>query len=147
MSLSEIYQNLNKQLSDLSGLENQKSALLMHKGILEILERGKAVDRRGIGSGLDYIGFFDKQGYCTVPKEHIKTTPLGIDGFNIVPLSELMTVPCPSCGSETPYMQRVVLTGDYWASGGAVVPFYPFVIHCGDVREVNHELVEEKSKE
>lgn len=147
MSLSEIYQNLNKQLSDLSGLESQKSALLMHKGILEILERGKAVDRRGIGSGLDYIGFFDKQGYSVIPKEYIKKTPLGTDGFNIVSLSELTTVPCPKCSSETPYMQRVVLTGDFWVSSGTVVPYYPFVIHCGDVRGVNHELVEEKFKE
>lgn len=148
MNLSELYESINNSLSSKEkmkeNLEVDIGVLKIKKDSLEILKIGKVVDQHGIGSVLDYIAFFDKNGFSAIPKEYVKEIFITEkEKLNIVSLDDLMTAKCPVCDKEAPYMQREFV-GGFFASGR--YRYISFVIHCDDVRKVEHEFVEEKFK-
>jgi hypothetical protein len=149
MEIRKVYDDISKRLSD---SETQRKMLVeeaipllkFKKDILNVLLSGKIIRKEGIGSGINYIEFFDKEGHCAIPKEYIREiTSLAKESeLNIVSLSEVLTVACPKCGSQTPYMQRVYEAESVYK--GKLI-YAPIVVHCDDVRKV--ESMEEKIKE
>ena len=140
MEIRKVYDDISKRLSDAEMerkmLEEEAIPLLkFKKGILDVLVSGKIVTKAGIGSGINYIAFFDKKGYCAIPKEYIKeiTSLVKESELNIVPLSEVLTVACPKCGLQTPYMHRVYEAESVYE--GKLI-YAPIVAHCDDVRKV-----------
>jgi hypothetical protein len=144
-SLSEKQESLKATKDSSEKLGQEVEVLEFKKGYLDILNEGKVVNVDGIGTALDYIMFFDRNGYSAIPKELVKKVAfVSEDVLNIVPLSELMTVPCPNCGSQSPYMQRV-FPGHFVTSGE--FEYSPIVIHCGDVRKIEHIYINKKLKD